>query len=749
VAARDTAAASLFPDLPALAVTGLAHADASALLDSAITGTLDPRVRDHVLDESRGNPLALLELPRGLLGEPSLVGEPAAATTPPVARLERGYLRLLRPLPPRSRQLLLVAAAEPLGDARLLRLAAERLGIGAEAATAAEEAGLIEQGGRIRFRHPLLRSTVYRSATPPERRQVHRVLADVTDADADPDRRAWHRARAAAGPDDGVAAELERSADRALARGGLPAAAAILERAAALTADPAVRARRSLDAARAKVRVGALDDAATLVRATAAAGTLPDGEQARIDRLRAEIVLAAHRGGEALPVLLSAARRLERLDPRLARDTYLDALSAALFAGHVATRQVAEAVRQAPAVPGRDGTLLGALATLATDGYAAAAPLLHRAVAAFVPGDPVAEAALRPTWLAAAVAASLWDDAAWETLTRRHLEAVRAVGAAGALPLALGARAVLHLLTGDVTAATTLVEESRSLTEAAEGAALPYGEEVLAALRGTAGHAEFLVGRVNADAAARGERGSGAVAQWATAVLCNGLGRYADALRAAREATAVPQVLAPSTWALGELVEAGARTGETSVAAAALEELSARARASGTDWALGVEAGRRALLRSGPAAEVLHRESIDRLAGTTAAVDLARARLLYGEWLRREGRRGDARTPLRSAHEALTAMGLEAFAERARRELAATGETVRRRTGTGSGDLTDQEAQIVRLAAQGLTNPEIGAALFLSPRTVEWHLGKVFPKLGVRTRRDLRRVVPIAVRTGS
>ena len=733
--------------LPELAVRGLPSADAAALLHSAVAGTLDPRVRDRILAESHGNPLALLELPRGLSAAELAFGGAAAAARPLVHRLEQGFLRHVTPLPLQSRRLLLTAAADQVGDIPLLWRAAERLGIGAEAAAAAEASGLFELRDRVRFRHPLVRSAVYRSADPTERRAVHWALADVTDPEVDPDRRAWHRSSAALGPDEDVAAELERSAGRALSHGGLAAAAAFLERAAALTPDPARRARRALDAAQAKVHAGAFDDATALM-ATAEEVPLGEAERAQLDLLQAEMSFAANRGNEALPLLLAAARRLEPLDPRLARDTYLDALSAGLFAGRLAAgpgaRQVAEAVRSAPppTAPRKGDALLEGLAVLFADGYAPAAPLSRRAVRAYAAEELTMDEALRSAWPAAATAASLWDDVGWDTLTRRHLEVAREAGALSALPLALTTRTVVHLFTGDLAAATSIVEETRSVAEATRSSLAPYGEVGLLALRGDAEAAEPLIQHCLDDVLARGEGVGVNMTLWARAVLCNGLCRYEDALRAASVAAAEPLQLGPPKWALAELVEAGARSGNTEAAAGALEELSAMTRASGTDWALGIESSRRALLVEGPPAEDLYREGIDRLARTAVHVELARAQLLYGEWLRREGRRLDARTQLRSAHESLAAMGVDAFAERARHELAATGETVRRRTVETSGEFTPQEAHIAQLAAQGLTNPEIGASLYISPRTVEWHLRKIFSKLGVSTRRELRHALP-------
>jgi DNA-binding CsgD family transcriptional regulator len=745
-AARDAEEDATLAGLPELVVGGLCASDAEELLDASAPGVLDAGVRERILAESRGNPLALLELPRGLSAAELVFGAASAAgATPVIHRLEQLFLRRLAPLPSQSRQLLLVAAAEPVGDMPLLWRAVQRLGIRPEAVSAAEEAGLIELRELVRFRHPLVRSAVYRSATPAERRAVHGALAAATDPDVDPDRRAWHRASAALNPDETVAEELERSAGRALANGGLAAAAAFLEQSAALTPDPAQRVRRALDGAQVKVHAGAFDDAQALLAAVQAA-PLDDIARARIDLVRAEISLATNGGDKALPLLLAAARGLQPLDAALARDTYLAALSAALFAGRLASgpdaREVAEAVRETPSLdpPRKGDALLDGLAVLFTDGYTRAAPVSHRAVQAFAADEPTLDEALRFSWLAAAMAASLWDDARWDVLTRRHLEVVRRTGALSILPLALNTRSVVHLFTGHLTAAASLVDETRSVTASTGSPVAPYGEIGLAAVRGREEEAEPLIERSLHDVVARGEGVGVTTAQWARAVLYNGLGRCGEAVAAAKEAAADPRGLGPPKWALAELVEAGARSGQDRTAAAALEQLSAMTRASGTDWALGIEASRRALLREGATADALHREAIERLGGTLVRVELARAQLLYGEWLRREGRRADARVQLRTAHEALTAMGVEAFADRARRELLATGETVRRRSVETTKELTSQETQIARLVADGLTNPEIGVELYISPRTVEWHLRKIFAKLGVNSRRQLRRL---------
>jgi DNA-binding CsgD family transcriptional regulator len=752
-AVRETDTAPLLPDLPSLALRGLDSADAAALLESAVPGPLDPRVRDRVLAEAQGNPLALLELPRGLTAtELAFGGTPRRGRGAPLAnRLQQGFAHQLRPLPASARLLLLVAASEPAADVVLVWRAAERLGIGSDAAAAAEASGLIELGDQVRFRHPLVRSAAYRSATPAQRRAVHRALADVTDPDRDPDRRAWHRARATMGTDEDVAAELERAADRAASSGGATAAAAFLETAAGLTPDPGRRARRALVAGQAKATIGAFEEASSLL-ASAEAGPLDDPGRARADLLRAQIAYNSTHRDEAVPLFVAAARRLEPLDAGLARETYLDALSAAVFAGRLGSappsslRAVAQAARAAPPPdrPGKADLLLQGMAELYTEGYRAGAPVLRRAVEAFGRDELSLDEGVHSSAMAVVAAVDLWDDEHWDLLSRRHLDAVRAAGAVSLLPLALSARAVFAVRSGTLGAAASLIAEGQWVAEVTGGkppmTSLPGAW--LAAMKGDEQQAELLIRITMDDALVRHQGATVDMTLVARAVLAHGLGRYGDALVAARQAAGDAGEPGRTAWPLSELVEAAVRTGNLSVARAAFDRLSAATRAGGSDWGLGVEATAGALLGEDRDAEELYREAIERLARTRMRVDLGRAQLLYGEWLRRQGRRADARAQLRTAHEALAGMGVDAFAERARRELLATGETVRKRTLETTNDLTAQETHIARLAAEGLTNPEIAAQLYISPRTVEWHLRKVFTKVGVSTRRQLRRSLP-------
>jgi DNA-binding CsgD family transcriptional regulator len=747
IAIREIGDESEMPGLPDITVRGLSETDAHALLESAIHVQLDDRVRDRIVAETRGNPLALLELPRAMTPAELAGGYGLPESMPVASRIEQGFRRRLESLPPQTRRLLLTAAAEPVGDAALVWRAAERLGIGVEAAAAASAAGLLEIDGRVRFRHPLVRSAAYRASALPDRQEVHRALADATDPDHDPDRRAWHRAHATDTPDEDVAAELERSASRAAARGGVAAAAAFLERAAELTPDPASRGARALAAAQAKFE-SAAPEASLELLAVAELCPLEELERARLERLRARIAFARTRGRDAPALLLDAARRLEPLDAAMARETHLEAMVAAMFAGRLGdgpgVRKAAEAAQAGPAAPQPPGAidlLLDGLATRFTEGYSAGVPPLRKALAAFRDGNGSTARDQRWLWLACRLAQDLWDDELWYALATRGVRVARETGMLSVLPNAVTYRAALYVHAGAFAAASSLIEEADAITRATEMAPLKYAAFMLAAWRGHEAEALALIEAGRIEATARGEGMGLSVSDWITALLFNGLARYEEAHAAAERACAHDDVTI-SAWALVELIEAGVRSGATDTTAAALDRLTGRTQASGTDWALGVLARSRALVSEGNVTEAHHREAIERLERTRIRVELARARLLYGEWLRREQRRVDAREQLRAAHEMFSAMGADGFAERARVELLATGETVRKRTVETRDELTAQEAQIARLARGGRTNPEIGAQLYISPRTVEWHLRNVFTKLGIRSRRELHDALP-------
>ena len=724
-----------------LQVEPLGHRDARALLDSILPGRLDERVLERIVVETHGNPLALLELPRGLTPAQLAGGFGLPTALPLSTGIEQSFTRRLVRLPRDARQLVLLAAAEPLGDPALLWRAAEQLGIPETAAQAAELEGLLRLDGAVTFRHPLVRSAVYGAAEPTERRKVHLALAEATDREIDPDRRAWHRAQAAASLDEDVAAELELSAARAQARGGFAAAAAFLERATELTPEESRRSRRALAAAQAKLQAGALDDALRLV-ATAESGVLTELEQARAELLRAQLSFFSTRGNDAAPLLLEAAERLREIDPELARETYLEALTAAIFAGPLAgpgasSSEVAQAAKAAPPARKPRGLdqLLDGLVALLTDTYAAGVPILRKTQRAFGAGMSEREE-LRWMWGGTVSAMLLWDDERWERLSDRHLQLVRETGALGGLQIALGHREGMHVFAGELGSAASLLDAIEEATQLTGSPLPPYHGLGLVAMRGREAEARRLIDKARPEVIERGEGAGLEFMDWAEAVLYNGLGRYSEALAASRRVLDSSE-LVPVNWALPELVEAAARTGARELAADADRLLTDRSGASGTDWALGIAARSHALVVEDECADDLYAEAIERLSRTRVAVDLARAHLLYGEWLRRQSRRVDARKELRIAHEMFTDFGMEAFAERARVELEATGEHARTRTVETLGDLTPQESQISRLVAQGHTNREIAAQLFISPSTVEYHLRKVFRKLGVKTRTQL------------
>src|SRR3954447_13474692 len=737
-----------FAGLPELVVEGLRDADARKLLSVVIPGRLDEQVADQLVAEARGNPLALLELPRGLSAAELAGGFGLPGALSLSGRIEETFLERLERLPEDTQRLLLVAAAQPLGDPELLWRAAERLGLAGAALEPAESAGLIEIDSRVRFRHPLVRSAVYRAATPQERRQVHRALAAATAAQVDPDRRAWHLAEAASDPDEHVAAELERAAGRAQARGGLAAAAAFLERAATLTPDPSRRAQRLLAAAGAKRDSGALEAALGLLEA-AEAGPLDELGSARVELLRARIALEQLRG-DAGRWLVMAARRLESLDPELSRETYLEALGAAMVNDvevEGGARAVAAAVRAAPPPRAQSrpvDLLLDGFATQLTDGYAAAAPTLARALELLVASDVSNEDARGSLTLAssrasALVAVDLWDAEAWRLLASQRVQVARDTGALVHLQFALSFLARSYLLAGEVTAASSMIDEARLIAEATGTSAFVTAPMIRPAWRAKEARASELIEATAEEAAAR-RWGSNA---YARSVLYNGLGRHDAAREAALEGFQF-DLISHGPFLVPELAEAASRVGDRALLESALEWLSERTRVISSEWALGVETRVRALLSEDEVAERLYRESIAHLAGPRVRLELARTHLLYGEWLRRERRRVDAREQLRTALEMFTSMGTEAFAGRAERELAATGERARRRSVETREDLTAQEIQVARLANDGLSNPEIGARLYISPHTVAYHLRKVFSKLDITSRGQLHRVLPDA-----
>jgi DNA-binding CsgD family transcriptional regulator len=733
--------------LPELIVDGLGDAAATTLLHSVLPDRVDQRVLERSLAEAHGNPLALLELQRGLTPAQLAGGFALPVSVPLTGRIEASYRRRLTRMPAETRRLVLVAAAEPTGDPLLVWRAAELLGVDESAAAAVEAEGLLDFSPRVVFPHPLVRSAIYRSASAEARRDAHRALAQATDAAVDPDRHAWHRAQATARPDEDVAAELELSAGRAEARGGVAAAAAFMERAAELSVDPASRARRALVAAEDKRQAGALD-AAHALAAMAEQGPLDGLQHAQLDVLRAQISFASDRGSDAPLLMMKAAQRLEPHDASRARETYLDAITAALFAGRLAlgsdARDVASAALAAlrpVGSPRASDLLLDGLAHLIVDGPASGTAVLRQALDAFRGQSVTTEERLRWSWLAGRAAAFIWDYDSWDTLTARQLEIARDAGALTVLPLTLSTRAGVHMFAGELSVAASLIEQVEAVADAIDTRTARYAAVLIVAFRGREHEGRELIDANAKEFASRGEGMGVTLTQSAAALLYNGLARYDDAFIAADAALENPRELWFSPWATVELIEAASRSGRAAAAAPALERLAEGTSASGTAWAAAVEDRSRALLAEGPVAEGLYRDAIDRLAPTALRFDLARTHLVYGEWLRRERRSVDAREQLRTAHGLFTEFGMEGFAERARIELRATGEHARKRAAETRNDLTPQEAEISRLVAQGKTNVEIAAQLFISPSTVEYHLRKVFRKLDLKSRTQLARHV--------
>jgi DNA-binding CsgD family transcriptional regulator/tetratricopeptide (TPR) repeat protein len=698
--------------------------------------------------ESHGNPLALIELPRTWGATELAIGFGHPGAQPLAGKLEQSYARRVRALPVDAQLLVVAAAAEPLGDLEMMRRAAGFLGVAMSAVEPALDAGLIAITERVTFAHPLARSAAYRSAAAGDRHRVHRALADATDARSDPDRRAWHRAAAAVKPDEQVALELELSAERAQSRGGLVAAAAFLQRAVALTDEPRRRTGRALSAAEASLGSGAFEVAYKML-AIADEGPVVELERARVQLLRAKLTYAESHGSDASPLLLQAAQELETLDVRLARDTYLEAWGAALFAGGLAaaggtlldvSRAAVTAPKPVDELP-RD-LLLDGLALILTHGRGVATPVLRQALSAFASSEVSAEDMLRWGWLATRAANLLWDQESALGIGRRSVEAARALGALEALAVTNNAYGQACVFAGDFATASLLAAEVDSVKEVTGTRIASHVNLALAGLRGQEVESSSLIEAILAEASSAGQGSAMQYARWANAVLMNGLGRYDDALPSAVHASEDAPQNHIMMWALSELVEAAVRIDDREAAEQGLARLGTHTEDSDADWGLGIRARSEALLREGDAAEKSYREAIERLRRTPLRPEVARTHLLFGEWLRRQGRRIDAREHLRTAHDMLTTIGMEAFAERARRELVATGEKVRKRSEETRNQLTPQEEQIARLARDGLSNPEIGAQLFISGRTVEWHLRKIFAKLGINSRRQLRTALP-------
>ena len=739
-AARSGVGDATLSGLPELVVPGLPEKEAWTLLLNNVHTPLDAAVGAQIIAECHGNPLALLELPRTLTAADFAGGFGVPDSRDVPERIEASYSRRLSQFPAECRLLVLAAAAEPLGNLAVLHQAAGSLGVDVSSLRVAEDAGLLTLGGRVEFAHPLIRSAAYGAATLEDRRRVHDALALATDAEAEPDRRAWHLAQAAAGPDEAVARELERSADRARARGGAAAAAAFLQRAVELTTDPVLKAERALAAAEACVQAAAFDRARAVLSVTET-GPLDQVQRARIHLMRGRIASALSYGAAAAE-LVKAAQELEPLDGALARATYLQAWGAALAAGELATevtlRDVSRAALGAaePPAPSTANLLLDGLALYTSEGLEAAAPTLRRAVDALVnEGDLL-------TWgvLAAEAAFALWDIDAFNIIGVRTVEQVRQAGALGVLATTLQGAALVENWNGRFRRASALVAEAEVVTAATGVHISPYGGMLLAAYQAQDSETDLWPAAIE-NATAHGEGLGIQYAQWCHAIHANSLGRYDEAMASARQASDAAPGMFVSDWALAELVESATRTGHTEDALEASARLTQDTRACETDWGLGLAARCRALA-SGDDADRWYNDAIERFTRTPLRPELARSHLLYGEWLRREGRRHDAREKLRVSFKLFEHMGMAAFAERARRELVAAGEKTQARPTEKSDELTPQETQIALLAREGLGNREIGTQLFLSPRTIEWHLRHVFMKLGITSRNQLVRALP-------
>jgi DNA-binding CsgD family transcriptional regulator len=711
-------------------------------LRSAFAGPLDDDVRDHIIHAVRGNPLALLQLageltPSQLSGD-SLLPDPL----PHFKHLEESFLRRVRRLPSETQSMLLLIAADPTLERDLLSRASLDMDIGPGALDAAETDGLITIGAQVTFRHPLLRSAIYDGADPAQRRDAHHLLATLMDPELDPDRKAWHDGGAAIGPDAAVAAELEHSAERASARGGYAAAAAFLERSVQLTFEPEIRRGRALAAAEAELTAGAASRASVTLDEVGAELTDPL-HIALAQRLRVVVDLELANGRDSAETLLAAAQALEPLDVRLARDTYLEALMAAVYAGFLGRRgAVLDAAKKAQAAPRSSSSkvmsgdlLLDGFASLIIDGPGSAVPTLRRALEQLRDDGDLA-------WLGlgSIAATELWDDEALHALDTTRVRLARDSGALMALPRALQLLAIFEIHAGRFDTAEACLDEAREIRAATGTPGMidrgNVGRLLLSAWRGVPETPAFADVTAR-DANARGQGIGVDHAHYALALFELGRCQYDAALVAGRAAVAHDSIYVVP-MALPELVEAAARSGNTDEAAAAAERLAAMAVASSTEWGLGVLAQARALSAEDENAEELYLEALDRLGRCRVVTGLGRARLVYGEWLRRKRRRADAREQLLAAHQLFSEIGADGFAERARAELSAIGGRTPERLAESSTDvLTPHEWRIARLVADGASNPEIAAQLFISVRTVEYHLHKIFRKLEVRSRTEL------------
>ena len=735
---------ALLADLPGIQLAGLPAPAAGQLLRADVPG-LDDQVGQRIVAETSGNPLALIEVGRELTPGQLAGQAPLPELLPLGHHLEDRFLRQARRLPADTQILLLTAAADPTGDPGLLWRTGHDLGFSPAAAAPAQAENLIVVGTVIRFRHPLIRSAIYYSAAPIERRRIHRALAGATDPGHDPDRRAWHLSEATAEPDESVAAGLELAAGRATIRGGWAASGAFLARAAVLTPDPGTQGRRLLAAARAEIAAGAPDKAQLLLDRSR--DHLEDRRQEGLaKKAQGAIYQALNQPAQAAAVLLAAARDLAAFDVRLARAALLDALTAATISGPLALDgatglELAAASRDVPLAPGQakgpGDLLLDAASTLVLDGHRAAAPLVRVAIAA-LKRDPSSSAEMLD-WLGVGcyLAGALGDDAGMYALARRLERQARGQGALTALATALVYTGTANMFAGSLDAAQACFTE-RGAIEAARDCDCNLGNLMVMAWRGRDRETRAEAGHATQAARRQGQGWRLTWVEYALCVLELGLGHYADAL--ASTPRAFEENLLVSAFALADFIEAAVRSGHRAAGQEALNRVIRQVPPGGSPLALGLLARSRALLARDFEADALYTEAIDHLTSCPSAVQLARTQLLYGEWLRRRKRRAEARPHLRAAHTQFEEMGVAGFAERTRLELVATGETARKRSPETRNKLTPQEAQIATLASRGATNPEIASKLFISPNTVDYHLRKIFRKLDVTSRRHLAAV---------
>lgn len=725
-----------------LTVGGLEDAAARLLLSSLEHGPIDPNAMERIVDEADGNPLVLIESARAFNRGEIETGIILTAVAPDPSNLEEHFGRRLKLLPADTQQLLLIAAAEPMADPQVIQAAAVRLRISPDWLEPAVDAGLCHTGVSVRFRHPLVRSAAYRTGSPAAIRAAHAALASVMPDDSDPVLLAWHRAQACETTDEDVSLELMAAASRVSARGAPAAAAALLRQAQQVTAHETLKAECSVRIAQAELAAGEFDGAERDL-AGLSPGLLSPELRAEAKLTEARLAFARQRGGAAVPLLLEAADQLVALDANKAEQTYLEAFSAALFGGHLGQSDLREVATRwrAAGLPARNGPvhqLLDGLGLVVTDGGTSAWTRLDEALSTLqVPGGRDSPP-ITSLWVASVAAAGAWDIEGWNVISRRLVAISRNAGDYSELPAALSSHAFVHLFTGDLKSAAEAVEESTTITSITGGQISPYGAIGVAAIGGQEVDLDDLVEATVPSAERRSDATGISISCWGAALLNNSMGRYEDAFSWSSRARPLFHALhASSVWALVELIESASRTNRPADAHAALTLLASATRPSGNGWGLGVLARSQGLVSHGSEAEDLFSEALRLLEPTRCIVDFARTALVYGEWLRRHKRLSDSRTQLGRALQLFESIGATAFAGRAARELQAAGSQVRKPSAATSTVLTTQESQIAQLVKQGLTNDEVATRIFLSPRTVEYHLAKVFRKLEISSRHQL------------